>query len=240
MVWYVPSVQEFLEVRAFIENDTALSRVLEEARSRLTGDPGHDVAHCLRVAAWTIRIGGPEIDPRHAIAAALLHDVVNIPKDSPDRSRASERSAEFARGLLGELGFDAIDLIGDAIHDHSYSTGRVPRSPLGDALQDADRLEALGALGILRTASCGARMGADYFDGDDPWAMHRELDDGKHTVDHFFRKLLLLPPTLRTKAGREEAERRATFMIAFLRQLGDEIGSPPPARRLSEAERPPR
>ena len=104
----------------------------------------------------------------------------------------------------------------------------MPRSLLGDALQDADRLEALGALGVLRTASCGARIGADYFDGDDPWAEHRELDDAKHTVDHFFKKLLRLPPTLRTAAGRAEAERRAEFMLAFLRQLGDEIGSPPP------------
>ena len=223
-----------MNVRDLIASDAALERVLEEARARLTGDPGHDVAHCLRVAEWTIRIGGPSVNPRHAIAAALLHDVINIPKDHPDRTRASERSAEFARGLLTELGFDAvatIDLICEAIHDHSYSTGRVPRSPLGDALQDADRLEALGALGIFRTASCGARMGADYFDGDDPWAVRRELDDKKHTVDHFFQKLLLLPPTLRTKAGCEEAERRAKFMIAFLRQLGDEIGTPPPPSR---------
>lgn len=219
-------------VRDLIAKDAALSRVLEEARARLTGDPGHDVAHCLRVAEWTIRIGGASVNPRHAIAAALLHDVINIPKDSPDRTRASERSADFARGLLAELGFDGIELICDAIHDHSYSTGRVPRSPLGDALQDADRLEALGALGTLRTASCGARLGADYFDGDDPWAEHRELDDEKHTIDHFFEKLLLLPPTLRTNAGREEAERRAKFMRTFLRQLGDEIGSPPPPSRL--------
>ena len=226
MLWYVRRVQEFLDLRDLIMKDAALSRVLEEARARSTGDPGHDVAHCLRVAEWTIRLGGRQIDPRHAIAAALLHDVVNIPKDSPDRSRASERSADFARALLGELGFDAIELVCEAIHDHSFSTGRVPRSPLGDALQDADRLEALGALGIFRTASCGARMGAGYFDGDDPWAECRDLDDAKHTVDHFFRKLLLLPPTLRTRAGREEAERRAKFMIAFLRQLGDEIGAP--------------
>jgi uncharacterized protein len=233
MLWYVRRVQEFLDVRALISKDGALSRVLEEASARLTGDPGHDVAHCLRVAEWTLRLGGTAIDPRHAIAAALLHDVINIPKDSPDRSRASERSAEFARPLLAEVAFDAIDLICEAIHDHSYSTGRVPRSPLGDALQDADRLEALGALGIFRTASCGARMGADYFDGDDPWAERRDLDDKKHTVDHFFRKLLLLPSTLRTKAGREEAERRASFMRAFLRQLGDEIGSPPPPSRFT-------
>ena len=139
-----------------------------------------------------------------------------------------------------ELGFDAasVTLISEAIHDHSFSTGRVPRSPLGDALQDADRLEALGALGIFRTASCGARMGADYFDADDPWAERRELDDARHTVDHFFKKLLLLAPTLRTAAGRAEAERRTVFMVEFLRQLGSEIGAPAPRRNdQDQAER---
>ncbi len=219
-----------MNVRRLIESDAALKRVLDEASARLGDDPGHDVAHCLRVAHWTIRLGGDAIDPRHAIAAALLHDIVNLAKDSPERAHASERSADFARSLLLELGFDAasIALVADAIHDHSYSTGRVPRSPLGDALQDADRLEALGALGVLRTASCGARMGADYFDADDPWAERRELDDAAHTVDHFFKKLLRLPPTLRTAAGRAEAERRAAFMREFLAQLGAEIGAPPP------------
>jgi len=214
-------------VKDVIERDPALARILEVARKHLTGDPGHDVAHCLRVAHWTIKLGD-SIDPRHAIAAALLHDIPNIPKDSPDRTRASELAADHARRLLGELGFDAasITLMSEAVHDHSYSTGRVPRSPLGDALQDADRLEALGALGILRTASCGARMGADYFDADDPWAERRELDDARHTVDHFFKKLLLLAPTLRTAAGRAEAERRTAFMVEFLRQLGSEIGAP--------------
>jgi len=223
-------IDDHATLRRFIETDAALRHVLGEAREHLVADPGHDAAHCLRVALWTIRLGGDAIDPRHAIAAALLHDIVNLPKDSSDRSRASERSADFARERLPALGFDpaAVELIAGAIHDHSYSTGRVPRTPLGEALQDADRLEALGALGIFRTASCGTRIGADYFDVDDPWAERRELDDAAHTVDHFFRKLLLLPATLRTAAGRAEAERRAAFMTAFLRQLGSEIGCDPP------------
>jgi uncharacterized protein len=222
-------------IARFIAADPGLASLLDEVRARLTDDPGHDVAHCLRVAHWTIELGKPVVDPRCAVAAALLHDVVNLPKDSAERTDASRRSAGVARELLPRCGFSPrqVDAIAEAIVAHSYSLGQVPVTPLGEALQDADRLEALGALGILRTASCGARMNAAYFDGDDPWAARRPLDDRAFTVDHFFRKLLLLPSTMRTRAGRREALRRREHMVGFLRQLGSEIGADPPEAVLT-------
>jgi uncharacterized protein len=218
------------ELLARIEADTGLRRVLEVAREREDPDPGHDVAHALRVALWTLRLAEGGVDFREAVAAALLHDVVNVPKNSPERAQASSLSAAFAAELLPGAGFgaEAVTRVTEAIRDHSYSRGAVPTGALGRALQDADRLEALGALGILRTASTGALMGAEYFDAADPWAQHRELNDLRFTVDHFFRKLLRLEGTLLTPAGREEAHRRTEFMRAFLRQLGSEIGAPQP------------
>ena len=137
-------------------------------------------------------------------------------------------SAREARRLLPEHGFGpaSVERIAEAIEDHSYSRGATPRSALGRALQDADRLEALGALGVFRTISCGTRMGARYFDPADPWANARDLDDRRQTVDHFFAKLLLLADTLHTERGRLEAKRRAAFMEAFLDQLADELGRP--------------
>jgi len=217
-------------VRGVIAEDRGLSGLVDEVRGRLDDDPGHDLAHAMRVALWTLRIGGDDVTARDAVAAALLHDVVNVPKDSPERAHASEMSASVAQELLPRFGFDpgSIESISAAVRDHSYSRGTVPETALGRALQDADRLEALGALGILRTVSCGTRMGALYFDPDDPWARHRALDDSAFTVDHFFEKLLRLPDTLLTGTGRAEAERRTGLMIAFLRQLGDELGDPLP------------
>ena len=225
-----------------LATDAALATLLAEARARdaaAARDVTHDVAHLLRVAHGTLLLGGDSIDPREAVAAALLHDAVNPPKNSPERALASQRSATFARERLPALGFapEAVERIAAAIRDHSFSRGAVPESPLGRALQDADRLEALGAIGLLRCVSTGVRMGGEWFHGEDPWATGRALDDARYSVDHFFTKLLQLPATMCTEAGRAEAERRADFLRAFLAQLGAELGSPPPVASESQGLR---
>ena len=217
---------------AMFAADPALATLLAEARAReaadVVRDPTHDVAHSLRVAHWTLRLGGAAVDGREAVAAALLHDAVNPPKDSPERARASERSADLARERLPALGFapDAVARITDAIRDHSFSRGAVPATALGRALQDADRLEALGAIGLLRCISTGVRMGGQWFHASDPWARERELDDASYSVDHFYTKLLRLPDSMCTDAGRTESARRAEFLRVFLAQLGAELGRP--------------
>lgn len=212
--------------RALLAQEPALAALADELAVSLGQDAAHDLEHCLRVADWTLALGEGGTDPRECLAAALLHDVVNVPKDHPDRALASERSAALARLRLRQLGFDddAVARIADAIEDHSYSRGAVPRSALGCALQDADRLEALGALGLMRTISTGATMGAAYFCRGDAFGDARPLEDRRYSVDHFFKKLLLLPARMNTAKGREEAEKRAAFLVAFLRQLADEVG----------------
>lgn len=226
-------MKSLAELDRFIAADPALTTLLAEARARDDGDLTHDTAHLLRVALWTLRLGGAAIDPREGVAAALLHDAVNLPKDSPERRLASERSAEYARERLPAVGFaaTAVERIADAVRDHSFSRGAVPQTALGCALQDADRLEALGAIGLLRCISTGVRMDGAWFDGDDPWAQRRPLDDTAFSLDHFATKLLKLPATMRTDAGRAEAQQRAAFLWAFMVQLGHELGQPPPARR---------
>lgn len=212
-----------------LAGDSSLAALYEEARALHDGavdqDPGHDFHHARRVASWTLRLAGPEADPRLCIAAALLHDAVNVRKDSPERGSASERSAALAREVLPRFGFTRgeVELVSDAIVDHSYSRGALPRSPLGRALQDADRLDALGALGLMRCVACGTRMGARFFHPDDPWAEERPLDDRRYSVDHFFTKLLSLAETMTTEEGRREAERRTAFLRAFLAELRGEL-----------------
>lgn len=219
-----------------IARDTVLSRVFSQVRELSADDAAHDVEHLLRVALQTLKLAGPEVELRSAVCAALLHDVVNLPKNHPERARASQWSAQKARELLQSEALEPaqLDAIAEAIEDHSFSSGRRPRSALGEALQDADRLEALGALGIARTFSTGVRLGAQYFHADDPWAEARALDDRAFSIDHFFTKLLALPQTLCTEAGRIEAARRAEILKAFLLALADEIGVPLRADRLPE------
>jgi len=234
-----PAVDDRTALLAFIAGDPVLARLRDEAAARDAAtaanggaDPTHDIEHALRVARWTIRIGGDAVDPREAVMAALLHDAVNLPKNAPDRHTASERSAAFARERLTALGVPqaARDRVADAVRDHAFSRGAEPATPLGRALQDADRLEALGAIGLMRTIATGVRMDARWFDADDPWAERRPLDDRTFSVDHFFAKLLRLPGTMRTAAGRAEAERRARLLEAFLAALADELGVAPPGQ----------
>jgi uncharacterized protein len=222
------------ELRARIAADPVLRAVLAEVERRMEADAAHDLGHLLRVAHWTLRLTDgephPDGDPRLAVAAALLHDVVNVPKTHPDRARASERSAEVAHELLAALGVPEADaaVVADAVRDHSYTRGAVPSSPLGRALQDADRLEALGVVGTFRCVATGVRFGAEFSHPDDPWARARPLDDKRYSVDHFFTKLLRLPATFHTAAGRAEAERRAAVMRRLLAEYGEEVGEPPP------------
>lgn len=90
-------------------------------------------------------------------------------------------------------------------------------------LEDADRLDALGAIGILRTATCGNLMGARYYDPSAPSATSRALDDTRNTLDHFPVKLLRLAEKFNTAAGRREAEQRTGYMREFLREIGWEL-----------------
>jgi uncharacterized protein len=203
-----------------------LAALAAEAERASGGDPAHDLLHCLRVADWTLALAEEAIDERVAVAAALLHDVVNVPKNAPDRAEASVRSADRARELLIAHGFGEADAaeIATAIRDHSFSRGAVPEGVLGRALQDADRLDSLGAMGLVRTVSTGTRMGGVYFHGEDPWAEARDLDDRRYMLDHFARKLLRLPDLMLTKRARREAQRRAAFLELFLDEVATEIG----------------
>lgn len=216
------------EICALISNDSRLSSLRDRVEPIISVEPGHDIGHVLRVGLWTIRIGGNKIVPREAIASALCHDIVNVPKNSPRRSEASLLSAKVACQLLPQYDFSpaSVKLISNAIRDHSFSRGAKPSTALGQALQDADRLDALGTIGIIRTFSINAAMGKKYFDILDPWAATRELDEGSFAIDHFFTKLLTLSETMCTEIGRAEAIRRIGIMENFLDSLADDITEP--------------
>ncbi len=190
------------------------------------GDPGHDLAHIRRVLAMCCRIGekaGANLDV--LLPAALLHDVVNVPKNHPDRTKASRQAATVAVEFLREHDYteEECGQIAQVIVEHSYSLGLKPSTLESAILQDADRLDAIGAIGVMRTTTCGSRMGSKYYDMMDPFAKERALDDKSFTLDHFFVKLFQLAEGMNTEEGKAEAKRRADFMRLFVEQLRAEI-----------------
>lgn len=191
-------------------------------------DGAHDLGHLSRVwaNARAIALDEPQVDWPVLEAAVWLHDLVNQPKDSPDRARASTLSAAAAVDFLRADGFDPakLEAVAHAIAAHSFSAGIPPETPEARILQDADRLEALGAIGLARMFLISGRMGGGIVDMDDPMALRRPLDDKRFALDHIEVKLLRLPETMQTRAGRMMAEERAEWMMSFRTRLLSEIG----------------
>ncbi len=190
-------------------------------------DPAHDVLHLDRVWANARRIAKDEgnADLRVLMAAAYLHDLVNLPKDAPNRKEASRLSAEKAEPILAKLGYSDTEIKAaqHAIEAHSYSAGIPPKTPEAIILRDSDRLDALGAIGIARTFMVAGTMDRPLADPNDPFAANRELDDQLWSIDHWHLKLLQLPNEMRTKKGRKIARKRAKLMLAYLRQMSKEM-----------------
>lgn len=207
---------------------TRFQKLFESVRDKYeTGvDPSHDFAHIERVLSSCRKLGATvEANFETLLPAALLHDIVNVPKNHPDRKVASQRAAEHARVLLKDFGYndDECAVIGQVILEHSFSRGLAPSSLESAVLQDADRLDAIGAIGVLRVATCGTKMGSAYYNLAEPIAKKRTLDDRSFMLDHFEVKLFKLADGMNTEAGKIEGRRRADFMRVFVNQLLSEL-----------------
>ena len=194
-----------------------------------TADSGHGIDHVRRVVENSKRIGTAEqACPEVYLAAAWLHDCVSLPKNSPDRHLASTLAANKAEQYLASINYPDkwVARIQHCIQAHSFSA-KIPCLSLeAQVVQDADRLEAVGAIGLARCLMTGGSMKQRLYNPDQPFPIDRPPQDTEQSVDHFFTKLLGLHKTMQTQAGRVEAKQRTEFLDAFLRQLCDEIGTP--------------
>jgi len=191
-----------------------------------TPDPAHDLAHTERVVANARKILESEkADTVVTLAAAWLHDCVVLPKNDPERNRASSLAAEKAAHFLRDIGFptEKIDQVTHAIKAHSFSAGITAETVEAKIVQDADRLDALGAIGIARCMIVGGKIGRRLYDTVDPFCRDRIPDDSRFTIDHFYNKLLKLTDTMNTEAARNEASIRSQYMIRYLKELEREV-----------------
>ncbi|XZE18705.1 HD domain-containing protein [Pirellulaceae bacterium SH449] len=196
-------------------------------RAIADADAGHGVDHVKRVvvnAAHLSRTEQANVDV--VMPAAWLHDCVFVPKNSPDRSRASRLAAESASIYLSSINYPAelIPRIYHCIVAHSFSANIACETLEAMVLQDADRLEAVGAIGIARCLMTGGAMRQRLYHPDEPFPLNRQPQDDVQSVDHFFAKLLKLPQTMKTNSGAAMARARTGFMIQFLNQLASELG----------------
>jgi uncharacterized protein len=198
------------------------------------GEIAHDALHIERVYRWALKLAAEHgVSRELAGAAALVHDLVPIPKDSVDRPLGGEKSALAAGPVLSVAGYDADDVaaVVDAVRTSSWSAGHAPRSPLGALLQDADRLDAIGVIGAARCFATAQFMSKPdrpgrLYDPADPFAESgRALDDRRQAVDHFERKLLKLAASMHSDLARREAAKRQTSMLTLLAALRDELSA---------------
>ncbi len=204
------------------------ARLVAVVRDRAKdNEPAHDFFHVARVVQNARMLAEAEgADEGVSVVAALLHELFTIPKGHPDASRAGDICAEHARRLLIEQGAPAalVEAVPSAIRDHAFSKGVVPETLEACILQDADRLDALGAIGLARMWATCADMKRPFYEPDDPFCERRAPDDKSWGLDHVFKKLLVLPERFHTRSARAIAEPRVAFVRAFVDQLREELG----------------
>jgi uncharacterized protein len=195
-------------------------------------DGAHDIDHLHRVWANARALMRAEpllaepsaADPLTVMAACYLHDLVNVPKNDPRRAEASRLSARQAVEVLNAAGFPPalLDGVAHAIEAHSFSAALPARTAEARIVQDADRLDALGAVGLARLFYTAGRMGSSLAHGGDPLGRARALDDRRYALDHIVVKLATLPALMQTQAGRAMGDDRLARLLAFREDFASE------------------
>ncbi|MET6614326.1 phosphohydrolase [Klebsiella michiganensis] len=197
-------------------------------------DAAHDISHFRRVWATAQQLAEETAADRLVIlTACYFHDIDSLAKNHPERSRSSAMAAEKTLAILQSAFPDfppeRYAAVLHAIEAHSFSAAIAPQSEEAKIVQDADRLEALGAIGLARVFAVSGALNNSLFDARDPFADRRELDDKTYALDHFQCKLLRLPKTMQTEKGRAMAVHNARFLVQFMAKLSAELRGEPMA-----------
>ncbi|HGF4938080.1 TPA: HD domain-containing protein [Vibrio parahaemolyticus] len=199
---------------------------LEFMQQEMQVDAAHDIEHVKRVVKTAKQLCDEEnADIAIVLPAAYLHDCFTYPKDHPNRKQSSAIAAKKAIAYLGSIQYPQHyhDAIAHAIEAHSFSANIRPNTLEAQIVQDADRLDALGAIGVTRCIQVSTHFNAQLYNDNDMFAKERELNDKQFTVDHFQTKLFKIVDTMNTESAKLEANKRKAFMQTYLKQLYDEV-----------------
>ncbi|HHY0480687.1 HD domain-containing protein [Vibrio parahaemolyticus] len=199
---------------------------LEFMQQEMQVDAAHDIEHVKRVVKTAKQLCDEEnADIAIVLPAAYLHDCFTYPKDHPNRKQSSAIAAKKAIAYLENIQYPQHyhDAIAHAIEAHSFSANIRPNTLEAQIVQDADRLDALGAIGVTRCIQVSTHFNAQLYNDNDMFAKERELNDKQFTVDHFQTKLFKIVDTMNTESAKLEANKRKAFMQTYLKQLHDEV-----------------
>ncbi len=190
-------------------------------------DVSHDFKHALRVLLNAERIAKEENgDFDIIVPAALFHDLVVYPKNHPDKHKSQEESAEAAERILNTFGNfpkEKIERVKTCILECSFSKGIIPDLLESKILQDADGLEATGAISIMRTYSSTGQMKRPFYNSEDPFCKNREPNASKFALDLFYERLLKVAERMHTETAKKIAKRRTDFLNDFLKEFKLEL-----------------
>jgi len=198
----------------------------KQVQQRMKNESAHDFNHIMRVYKNAQKLCKKEkVNEKLVLSAVLLHDFVSYPKSDKRSKNSAVESAREATKILKNLDFTPkeIQLVSNAIRDHSFSRGKIPKTLEGKILQDADRLDAIGAIGIARVFAVGGSEKRSFYNNEDPFCKTRTPDDERWTLDHFYQKLLKLESLMNTKSAKIEAQRRTKVLKHFLSEFKREL-----------------
>lgn len=188
-------------------------------------DSAHDFSHAMRVCRNAMYIGKREgADMEILTLSALLHDAQCVWKCSENKE-ALEAASICISNFLDKRGTPEHkkEKVLYSIRVHRFSKGIIPTTLEAKILQDADRLDAMGAIGIARVFATGGALGRALYNPEDPFCLRREPNDGKWNLDHFFKKLLKLESGMHTETAKKLASKRANVLERYLSDLQEEI-----------------
>ncbi len=191
-------------------------------------DAAHDISHFRRVWATAQRLSvDDDVDELVILTACYFHDIVSLPKNHPERSSSSRLAAQKTQTILHEDFPDfpesLLPAVMHAIEAHSHSANIPPETLEAKIVQDADRLESLGAIGLARVFAVAGKLNFSLFNADDPFADSRPLNDKRYALDHFQNKLLGLPVTMQTVKGKALANHNARYLVEFMAKISAEL-----------------
>ncbi|MBT7706367.1 HD domain-containing protein [archaeon] len=201
-------------------DESFFDKLREEVLCHFESGTGHGFDHVDRVYNSVLHILTTEdADADIVRAAALLHDIARTKEENGDANCHAEEGSLMCVGILKSAGFpeDKIDKVAYAIKVHRYSGRIVPETIEAKILQDADRLDALGALTVGRVFEFAGKTKIPTYDPEEDNSLEYKSNDDDSCIGHFHRKTLkITPDKFHTKTAQEIAKGRYEFVKEFV------------------------